>query len=57
MQLKDIFSKRKKYATIPSENGKQDVPEGLMQKCPGCRKIFYRKNLFMYVRIADITCR
>ncbi|GGH75691.1 acetyl-coenzyme A carboxylase carboxyl transferase subunit beta [Compostibacillus humi] len=45
MQLKDIFSKRKKYATIPSENGKQDVPEGLMQKCPGCRKIFYRKEM------------
>lgn len=40
-----VFGKRKKYATIPSENGKNDVPEGLMQKCKGCRKIFYRKEM------------
>lgn len=43
--LKDIFGKRKRYATIPSEQGKNDVPEGLMQKCQGCNKIFYRKEL------------
>jgi acetyl-CoA carboxylase carboxyl transferase subunit beta len=43
--LKDIFSKKKKYATIPREEAKQDVPEGLMQKCPQCKKIFYRKEM------------
>lgn len=43
--LKDIFSKRRRYASIPSENGKVDVPEGLMQKCKGCNKIFYRKEI------------
>ncbi|WP_102026797.1 acetyl-CoA carboxylase, carboxyltransferase subunit beta [Salirhabdus sp. Marseille-P4669] len=43
--LKDIFSKKTKYATIPRDEAKQDVPEGLMQKCPHCKKIFYRKEL------------
>lgn len=43
--LKDIFSKKKKYATIPNEESKQEVPEGLMLKCPECKKIYYRKEL------------
>ncbi len=43
--LKDFFSKKKKYASIPREKAKQDVPEGLMKKCPNCHKIFYRKEL------------
>lgn len=46
--LKDFFgkkSKKRKYASIPSEQTKVDVPEGLMQKCSGCYKIFYRKEL------------
>lgn len=43
--LKDIFGKRKRYASIPSEQGKLEVPEGLMQKCKGCNKIFYRKEM------------
>lgn len=43
--LKDIFSRKKKYAPIPSEQAKQDVPEGLMTKCKGCHKIFYRKEM------------
>ncbi|OLN22717.1 acetyl-CoA carboxylase subunit beta [Domibacillus antri] len=37
--------KKKKYATIPSEAAKQDVPEGIMQKCPKCKKIMYTKEL------------
>ncbi|WP_156291445.1 acetyl-CoA carboxylase, carboxyltransferase subunit beta [Oceanobacillus salinisoli] len=45
MQLKDIFTKRRKYATIPSEHSKIDVPQGLMQKCKGCSKIYYRKEM------------
>lgn len=48
--LKDFFSKpskpkKKKYATIPSEAAKRDVPEGIMTKCPECKKIIYTKDL------------
>lgn len=43
--LKDIFNKKKKYATVPSEKIKQDVPEGIMTKCPGCKSIIYSKEL------------
>lgn len=42
--LKDIFSRKKKNATIPSELGKREVPEGLMKKCQGCKEIYYRKE-------------
>ncbi|OES44641.1 acetyl-CoA carboxylase, carboxyltransferase subunit beta [Domibacillus iocasae] len=44
-----MFTKQKpkkiKYATIPSEAAKQDVPEGIMQKCPKCKKIMYTREL------------
>lgn len=43
--LRDIFSRRKKYATIPSEQAKQEIPEGLMTKCPKCKTIMYTKQL------------
>lgn len=45
--LKELFTKtkKKKYATIPSESAKQDVPEGIMSKCPSCKKIMYTKEL------------
>ncbi|MFE8703733.1 acetyl-CoA carboxylase, carboxyltransferase subunit beta [Cytobacillus sp. FJAT-54145] len=45
--LKELFTKqkKKKYATIPSEAAKQDVPEGIMAKCPNCKKIMYSKEL------------
>ncbi|OLO40267.1 acetyl-CoA carboxylase subunit beta [Alkalihalophilus pseudofirmus] len=43
--LRDFFTKKKKYATIPSERAKQEVPEGLMTKCPSCRTIMYTKEL------------
>ncbi|GAA0600957.1 acetyl-CoA carboxylase, carboxyltransferase subunit beta [Virgibacillus siamensis] len=43
--LKDFFSKKKKYASMPSEQGKLEVPEGLMKKCSGCNKIYYRKEM------------
>ncbi|MFA9558725.1 acetyl-CoA carboxylase, carboxyltransferase subunit beta [Evansella sp. AB-rgal1] len=43
--IRDIFSKKKKYATIPSEQAKQEVPEGLMTKCPKCKTILYTKEL------------
>ncbi|MCM3568307.1 acetyl-CoA carboxylase, carboxyltransferase subunit beta [Neobacillus mesonae] len=49
MALKDLFTKnqtkKKKYATIPTEAAKHDVPEGIMSKCPSCKKIMYTKEL------------
>ncbi len=45
MLLKEFFVKKKKYASIPSEQAKQDVPEGIMTKCPGCKRIMYTKEL------------
>lgn len=41
---KDFFVRKKKYATIPNEQVKREIPEGLMKKCQGCRKIYYRKE-------------
>jgi acetyl-CoA carboxylase carboxyl transferase subunit beta len=49
--LKDLFTKKKKYATIPSEQSKQDVPEGIMSKCPKCKKIMYTKELVKNLRV------
>ena len=45
--LKDFFSKpkKRKYAAVPSEAAKTDVPEGIMTKCPECKKIMYTKDL------------
>ncbi|WP_026572208.1 acetyl-CoA carboxylase, carboxyltransferase subunit beta [Bacillus sp. UNC438CL73TsuS30] len=47
--LKDLFTKnntkKRKYATIPTETVKSDVPEGIMTKCPSCKKIMYTKEL------------
>lgn len=45
--LRDLFSKTKKrkYARIPSETQKQDFPEGIMTKCPSCKKIIVTKEL------------
>jgi acetyl-CoA carboxylase carboxyl transferase subunit beta len=42
--LKDLFQKRK-YATIPSEKTKREIPEGLMNKCAKCGTIQTSKEL------------
>ncbi|HHY72739.1 MAG TPA: acetyl-CoA carboxylase carboxyltransferase subunit beta [Bacillus bacterium] len=53
--LKDLLGKkRKKYAAIPSEQGKQDVPEGLMTKCPDCKKIMYTKELMKSLMVCQV---
>src|SRR5690625_1344911 len=44
MPIKRIFKKKKKYASIPTKKAKQDIPEGLVQKCNHCSKIFYEKE-------------
>lgn len=43
--LKNIFYKKKKYATIPSEQSKRDIPEGIVSKCKKCGTITYAKEL------------
>lgn len=45
--IKELFqkSKKKKYATVPEERERQNVPEGIMTKCPKCKKIVYSKDL------------
>lgn len=53
--LKDLFTntktKKKKYATIPSNTLKQDVPEGILSKCPSCKKIMYSKDLAKNLKV------
>lgn len=53
--MKNIFSKKKKYASIPSEHIKYDVPEGIMTKCPSCKKIMYSKELDKNLKVCT-TC-
>lgn len=59
--LKDLFGKKRKFATVPSETLNRttpaasdtvepvtkgkEVPEGLMNKCPHCGTIHYSKDL------------
>lgn len=53
--LKEFFtkSKKKKYATIPSELEKHDVPEGIMTKCPNCKKNMYTKDLVKNLKVCS----
>ncbi|GAA3401656.1 acetyl-CoA carboxylase, carboxyltransferase subunit beta [Paenibacillus hodogayensis] len=45
MAIKDFFQKKRKYATIPSEQSKREIPEGIMSKCSECGTIQYSKEL------------
>ncbi|MGJ7920444.1 acetyl-CoA carboxylase, carboxyltransferase subunit beta [Neobacillus sp. LXY-4] len=51
--LKEFFTKpkKKKYATIPTEPAKSDVPEGIMIKCPKCKKNMYTKELVKNLKV------
>ncbi len=55
LALKDLFTKnqpkKRKYATIPTETAKNDVPEGIMTKCPSCKKIMYTKELVKNLKV------
>ncbi|MEK4486724.1 acetyl-CoA carboxylase, carboxyltransferase subunit beta [Psychrobacillus sp. FSL H8-0484] len=53
MSIRDIFRKnqKKKYATIPTERAKNDVPEGIMMKCPECRKNVFTKDLMKNLKV------
>ncbi|NYF25166.1 acetyl-CoA carboxylase, carboxyltransferase subunit beta [Sporosarcina sp. JAI121] len=49
----DLFKKnRKKHTTtIPSVDAKNDVPEGLMTKCPECKHIVLTKDLIKSLKV------
>ncbi|MBO9130618.1 acetyl-CoA carboxylase, carboxyltransferase subunit beta [Bacillus sp. 165] len=49
--IRDLFVKKKKYAAIPSEQVRKDVPTGVMTKCPGCKKIIYSKELLKNLKV------
>ncbi|OKO90821.1 acetyl-CoA carboxylase, carboxyltransferase subunit beta [Geobacillus proteiniphilus] len=52
---KDLFAKKKKYAPLPSEQARHEVPEGVMTKCPQCKKIMYTKELIKNLRVC-LSC-
>ncbi|PSL44078.1 acetyl-CoA carboxylase carboxyltransferase subunit alpha [Salsuginibacillus halophilus] len=44
--FKDFFTKKRKYATIPSERQQPSkMNDGVMTKCPSCKTIVYSKEL------------
>lgn len=53
--LKDLFSKKRKYATLPPEISQRDVPEGIMTKCPHCKTIMYAKELRKNLKVC-VSC-
>ena len=50
--FKDLFQK-KKYAVVPTERTKRDIPEGLMNRCPKCGTIQFSKELEKKETIPD----
>ncbi|MBP1930301.1 acetyl-CoA carboxylase, carboxyltransferase subunit beta [Ammoniphilus resinae] len=56
--LRDIFSKRRKYATITNPSSststeKKEIPEGLMVKCNQCGAISYTKELEKNLKVCS----
>jgi len=51
--LKDLFIKKKKYAAVPSEVMKSDLPDGVMTKCPKCKKITITKELQKNLKVCN----
>lgn len=56
--LKDLFQKKKKYATVPSvrdvdHTTKREIPEGLMNKCSKCGTIQYHKELEKNLKVCS----
>jgi len=51
--LKDLFQKKRKYATIPSEKTKREIPEGLMNKCGKCGQIQFSKELEKNLKVCS----
>lgn len=53
--LRELFRKQKKYATIPSEKLRNEIPEGIVQKCPKCGEIIITKELESNLKVCK-TC-
>ncbi|WP_088547579.1 acetyl-CoA carboxylase, carboxyltransferase subunit beta [Paenibacillus aquistagni] len=56
--FKDLFQKKKKYATVPSvrdnhNRPKREIPEGIMNKCPKCGNIQYFKELEKNLKVCS----
>ncbi|MCG7405852.1 acetyl-CoA carboxylase, carboxyltransferase subunit beta [Paenibacillus sp. ACRRX] len=55
--FKDLFQKKKKYATVPSvrddNRPKREIPEGIMNKCPKCGNIQYYKELEKNLKVCS----
>jgi len=51
--IRDLFMKnRKKHTTtIPSSDAKNDVPEGIMTKCPECKNVILTKDLIKLMKV------
>jgi acetyl-CoA carboxylase carboxyl transferase subunit beta len=51
--IRDIFMKNKKRRpiTIPSADARNDVPEGIMTKCPQCKNIIVTKDLMKTLKV------
>lgn len=51
--IRDWFSHKRKYATIPSPNSKRDIPEGIMNKCPKCGTIQFSKEFEKNLKVCS----
>lgn len=46
MMIRELFKKNsKKSITMPSVDAKNDVPEGIMTKCPECKQVILTRDL------------
>ncbi|MCG7346032.1 acetyl-CoA carboxylase, carboxyltransferase subunit beta [Sporosarcina sp. ACRSL] len=49
--IREFFTKKKQAITIPSADAKNDVPEGIMTKCPECKQIILTKDLMKTAKV------
>lgn len=51
--IRDIFKKNRKQreTKMPSNDAKNDVPEGIMTKCPECKNILLTKELINVLKV------
>ncbi|MEO3944014.1 acetyl-CoA carboxylase, carboxyltransferase subunit beta [Gorillibacterium sp. CAU 1737] len=48
-----MLQKKRKYATIPSEKTRREIPEGLMNKCPKCGAIQFNMELMKNYKVCS----
>lgn len=51
--IRDMFRRKrdKQETTMPSDNAKNDVPEGIMTKCPECKNVLTTKELVQLMKV------